>query len=126
MVALDGGRRRRCRWGRDCRRSGHSTERQLVERRRCWPRQSEWPRRGALVKRALVLLGLLAACKSPSPPTTFGVNVTVDARMVAAGVRSQIRQAALSITGDETYTRNFDITAAAATGEIRFRYIPGI
>lgn len=78
------------------------------------------------MRRALVLLTLLAACKSPPVPSAFGVNVTVEAGSLPSSVRSQIVSASLSITGDETYSRTFDIKSAIDSGEVRFRYIPGI
>ena len=78
------------------------------------------------MRRALVCLALLAACKSPSAPSTFGVNIKLEASSLSSSLRSQIVSAALSVTGDETYGRTFDIRSAISTGEVRFRYIPGI
>ena len=100
----------------------------MVERagRGAW--QSEWfaYAAGALVRRAIVLLALLGACKSPPVPSTFGVNVTVEASSLPSSVRSQIVSASLLVTGDETYSRTFDIKSAIGSGDVRFRYIPGI
>lgn len=78
------------------------------------------------MRRAIFALALLAACKSPAPPSSFGINVIVDANALSSGARAQITSAALSVSGDETYSRTFDIRAAIASGQVRFRYIPGI
>ena len=41
-------------------------------------------------------------------------------------LRSQIAVASLSVAGDETYSRTFDVASAISSGQVRFRYIPGI
>jgi hypothetical protein len=78
------------------------------------------------VRRALVLFALLAACKSPSVPSTFGVNITVETNTLSSSSRSEISQVSLLVSGDETYNKTFDVKSAVGSGEIRFRYIPGI
>lgn len=78
------------------------------------------------MRRAIVVAALLAACKSAPVPSSFGINITVDESSVPSSARSQIVSAALSVSGDETYSRTFDIRSAAASGQVRFRYIPGI
>lgn len=79
--------------------------------------------RGWLVAVALVAAG---ACKSssPSPPTTFGVNITVDARALSADQRTKATVGRLAVTGAETDIQTFSIAGAIGSGELRFRYIP--
>ncbi len=74
-----------------------------------------------MVRLAIACL-LLSACVDGSKPGTFGVNVTVNTAMV----KNQVVTAALRVTGDEPFEREFDVSNTAPTGEVRFHYVPGI
>lgn len=71
-----------------------------------------------------VALVFIAGCGGGGEPSSFGVNVTVDATAVGNIDRDRITTARLTVSGDEEYTKSFDITAPIRTGEVRFRYIP--
>jgi hypothetical protein len=79
------------------------------------------------LRRALVLVALALGCSSTaSTPTAFGINVTVDAAQLAPTLRAQIVRAALSVSGDETFTTTFDVHKPIQGGRVRFRYIPKV
>lgn len=73
----------------------------------------------------------LAACsKTDSAPTTFGVNVTVDATMIAPSQRAKITAAKLTVvkTGSSTapvVRMPADLPKALQSGTARFHYTPG-
>jgi hypothetical protein len=74
-------------------------------------------------------LALLAApgCKtSASAPTTFGVNITVDAQALSADQRSKASIGSLEVTGAENEVQRFPIATAIGSGELKFRYIPKV
>jgi hypothetical protein len=94
----------------------------------------------ALMKKLIrIELGLLvgaaalmaAACsKTESAPTSFGVNVTVDATSMAPSLRSKITTANLKVVsdkaGDVTVMRTLgDLPRAIQGGTVRFHYTPG-
>lgn len=67
--------------------------------------------------------GVYVGCVDGGPPSGFGVNVTV----VTTGVKDQLARAELHVTGDETFDREIpDAANVAQSGEIRFRYVPGV
>ncbi len=70
-------------------------------------------------------LGAAAGCKgTASPPTAFGVNVTVDAQALTATQLKDARFGSLQVTGSETDVEQFSIAGAIASGQLRFRFIP--
>jgi hypothetical protein len=70
-----------------------------------------------------VAVVVIAGCGG-GEPSSFGVNVTVDAMAVDSQARDRITTARLTVSGDEQYAKSFDITSPIKTGEVRFRYIP--
>jgi len=74
--------------------------------------------------RALVLATALLAGCGGGTPTSFGLNVTLDAHGVASGDLGRITTARLTVSGVEQYTKSFDISSPIKSGEVRFRYIP--
>ncbi|HEX6836933.1 MAG TPA: hypothetical protein VF334_10200 [Polyangia bacterium] len=70
----------------------------------------------------------LAACKKPSPPRGFGVNLTIDSSGVDPAVRSQIAGATLYVTGDDPtpYSTALDVASQLRSGSARFRYDPKV
>ena len=70
------------------------------------------------------------ACSSPSRGRArhvfFGINVTLDGTLLDVSTRAQMTSAALSVTGAEVYSRTFDISSAIRSGQVQFRYIPGV
>ena len=124
VVVVDDRRRcRRCRgYHRRC--GGDEHERRVVAAFRRWPRRLA--RVGAVVKRAALLMVLIAACKSAGEPSSFGLNVRIEATSLDTGTRAQIVKAALHVTGDETYDTSLDVAKYIGGGEVRFRYLPGI
>lgn len=75
---------------------------------------------------ALVLtLGAALGCKgSSSPSTAFGVNITVVARALSADQLMKATVGSLQVTGSETDVKQFSISGAITSGELRFRFIP--
>ena len=70
-------------------------------------------------------LGAAAGCKgTTSPPTAFGVNVTVDAQALSATQRKDASFGSLQVTGSETDVKQFSIAGAITSGQLRFRFIP--
>jgi len=78
-----------------------------------------------MVKRVVFIAALLVGCGGGTP-TGFGVNVTVDAHAIGSSDLARISTAKLAVTGAETYQKSFDIHSGVKTGEVRFRYIPGV
>jgi hypothetical protein len=83
---------------------------------------------------ALVLLvsaAALGACsKTGSPPSGFGVNVTVDAKMVPSAQRAMITTDKMTVVSDKAGSTPVvrtlaDLPKAIAGGTIRFHYTPG-
>ncbi|MDB4970999.1 MAG: Flagellar hook-length control protein FliK [Myxococcales bacterium] len=95
----------------------------MVERSRRWPREPQCF--GAVVKQALIVGLLLAGCGG-GDPKEFGLNVRVDAHALSTSDLNRIVSAHLSVGGDEPYEKTFDVAAAARSGEVRFRYVPGV
>ena len=72
-------------------------------------------------------LVLCAGCADPSAPTSFGVNVTVDAHAVSAAVRDTFASVRLTVTGDQApFSTAANIVKPLQSGEARFRYIPAV
>jgi hypothetical protein len=69
---------------------------------------------------------VLGCKQSASPPTGFGVDITVEAKSLVAADLRRIATGRLEVTGAETIARTFSIAAPVQTGELRFRYIPGV
>jgi hypothetical protein len=76
--------------------------------------------------RRIVLGALLIAACGGGEPTSFGVNVTMDAHAIAAGDLARITTANLTVSGVEQYAKSFDISAPVKTGDVRFRYVPAV
>lgn len=84
-------------------------------------------RAGAVVRPALIAaLLVVAGCKSPSEPTSFGLNIRIETGALDAGTRAGIVQAALHVTGDETYDTTLDVAKYVGDRELRVRYVPGV
>jgi len=66
---------------------------------------------------------MVAGCGGGTP-TSFGLNVTVDAHSVASGDLARITTASLTVSGAEQYSKSFDISSPVKSGEVRFRYVP--
>jgi hypothetical protein len=93
----------------------------------------------ALMKNLIrIELGLLvgaalaaAACsKTDSAPTSFGVNVTIDATSMAPSLRSKITSDKLTVLSDNTGASPVvkvlaDLPKAIQGGTVRFHYTPG-
>ncbi len=83
---------------------------------------------------AVSLTVLLAAAgsgcgqKTSAPPSEFGVNVVVNARLLAADVRARIDRGVLTPSGSGAGAPNTIAVSKSAigSGELRFRYIPSI
>lgn len=76
-----------------------------------------------MVKR-LIVFALVAAGCGGGIPTSFGINVTLDASSLSSNDLARISTARLTVSGAENYTKSFDISKPIKTGEVRFRYIP--
>jgi hypothetical protein len=83
-----------------------------------------------VASRWLAIAAVLAAavgCKSMSgPPSSFGVNVTVDASALSSADRAKVVTGLLRVTGDESAAKRFDVASAIGSGQLRFRFIPSI
>jgi hypothetical protein len=73
-------------------------------------------------------LAVGACSKTDSPPTAFGVNVTVDASMLSSAQRAKITKGKLSVTSDKAPTPVLsdinDLHNAIQGGTVRFHYKP--
>jgi hypothetical protein len=79
---------------------------------------------------ALAGAAALGACsKTDSPPNGFGVNITVDATMIAPAARAQITTDKLTIVSDKSATPVTrvlaDLPKALQGGTVTFHYTPG-
>jgi hypothetical protein len=74
-----------------------------------------------VVRRAAALALLLAGC-AEGEPTGFGVNLTVDTTQV----RDRVVTFAVHVTGAETFDTELDVSEPVKSGEVRFRYVPGV
>ncbi|HEY6476427.1 MAG TPA: hypothetical protein VI456_07570, partial [Polyangia bacterium] len=80
---------------------------------------------GALaVAAAAAVLG----CSKPSPtaPTAFGVNITVDASKLNAGQRSSVRLGSLLVSGAESLSKQFLVSPEISSGQLTFQYLPAV
>jgi hypothetical protein len=75
---------------------------------------------------AAALAATTAGCKSSSPsaPTAFGVNITVDAHALSSDQRSKVSDGYLQVSGAVSEAKTFSIASAIGSGELRFQYIP--
>jgi hypothetical protein len=77
------------------------------------------------VKRAIVVLALLAGCSNK--PAGFGVDVEARTNMLTSAVRNSIVSARLLVTGAETFNKDIgNVAKAAQSGAFKFRYVPGV
>ncbi len=111
-------------WGR-CRRRGDRRRGHLVprERRRLLEQPPPRQRTGALMKlfatevrtyfaRTLAVAAMIAlGCSKSSPtvPTDFGVNITVDAKALAAATLNNVAFGLLVVSGAETQIKQFPV-----------------
>jgi hypothetical protein len=79
---------------------------------------------GALAAAALALGALGCSSKSASPPTAFGVNITVDAHLLTADQRSKVSVGYLQVSGAVSEAKTLSIATAIGSGELRFQYLP--
>ena len=81
--------------------------------------------RGPAGALALTLLAALACSKSsPTPPTDFGVNITVDASALSASQRSMVKVGSLLVSGAESLSKQFDVSSAISSGKLTFQFVP--
>jgi hypothetical protein len=66
-----------------------------------------------------------AGCK-PSPPTSFGVNVTVDAKNLSSTQLSSVTVGSLLVSGAEPQVKQFPVAPAISSGQLTFQYVPGV
>ena len=78
------------------------------------------------MRRAFIALLLVAGCRSPSEPTSFGLNIRIESGNIDGATRAQIVDAALHVTGDETYDTTLNVAKYIGDPEVRFRYVPAI
>jgi hypothetical protein len=82
-------------------------------------------RRGAAGVLAIALLTALGCSKSsPTPPTDFGVNITVDAGALSASQRAMVKVGSLLVSGAESLSKQFDVSSAIASGRLTFQFVP--
>lgn len=80
-------------------------------------------------KRAVGLAGALAlaaagGCKGP--PTSFGVNLTINARALSTTERDAVKVGVLLVTGDEPRVKDLSVVPEITSGQLTFQYIPNI
>ncbi len=80
--------------------------------------------RRALAAATLILTAGGCSSKSASPPTTFGVDITVDAQALSAAQRSAVSVGRLQVSGAVTEAKSLSIASGIGSGELRFQYIP--
>ncbi len=79
-----------------------------------------------MVKRTIILLGLLAAACN-NKPTGFGVDVEARTSMLPSATKSAIVSARLLVGGAETFGKDIaGVAKAAQSGAFKFRYVPGV
>jgi hypothetical protein len=75
----------------------------------------------------LAILLLFAGCKSPDPPSSFGVNLTIKAGELSSEVRSRLRTVNLFVDGESTpYHRAIDVASVIRSSDVRVHYVPGV
>ena len=81
--------------------------------------------RGAAAALALAFVTALGCSKSsPTPPTDFGVNITVDASALSASQRSMVKVGSLLVSGAESLSKQFDVSTAISSGKLTFQFVP--
>lgn len=84
-----------------------------------------WGAGAALAMAALAALA--AGCKGSSgPPSTFGVNITVEASSLSAAERGRVVSGLLRVTGAESLVKTLDVHTAFSSGQLRFHYVPTV
>jgi hypothetical protein len=81
----------------------------------------------AVAMAATVLAG--AGCKSTStaaPPSTFGVNITVNAKALSSAQLGMASVGSLVVTGAEPRTKTFSVTPQITSGQLTFQYLPTV
>jgi hypothetical protein len=81
--------------------------------------------RGIAVALATAAVGALGCSKSsPTPPTTFGVNITVDASKLSPTQRSMVKLGSLLVSGAESLSKQFNVYPEITGGQLTFQYLP--
>ncbi len=75
----------------------------------------------------LIVFGCIAVvgCKA-TPPSGYGVNLTVSAHALSSAQLAAIAQLHLHVTGAESYDSAIDATKILSKGEAHIRYVPGV
>jgi hypothetical protein len=82
-------------------------------------------RRGAAGALAMTLLAVFGCSKSsPTPPTDFGVNITVDASALSSAQRSMVKVGSLLVSGAESLSKQIDVSSVIASGRLTFQFVP--
>ena len=82
-------------------------------------------KRGAAGALAIALLAAAGCSKpSPTPPTDFGVNMTVDASALSTSQRAMVKVGSLLVSGAESLSKQFDVSSAIQSGRLTFQFVP--
>ncbi len=79
---------------------------------------------GALALAALSVLGCSKSSSPLPPPTSFGVNITVDASKLTATQRSTVKLGSLLVSGAESLSKQLMVSPEISTGQLTFQYLP--
>jgi hypothetical protein len=74
----------------------------------------------------LAVAALMSAGCKPSPPTSFGVNVTVNAKALSSTQLANVTTGSLLVSGAEPEAKQFPVVPAISSGQLTFQYVPGV
>jgi hypothetical protein len=78
---------------------------------------------GALALALVVAFGC-SSKSSPTPPTGFGVNITVDASKLSTSNLSMVKIGSLLVSGAESLSKQFSVVPAISSGRLTFQFVP--
>ncbi len=81
---------------------------------------------GVGVLGAVAVAGLLGAGCKPSAPTSFGVDVTVNAKALTSAQLAKVTTGSLLVSGAEPQAKRFPVGSAISSGQLTFQYVPTV
>jgi hypothetical protein len=75
---------------------------------------------------ALAVAALTGAGCKPSAPTSFGVDVTVNAKNLSSADLAKVTTGSLLVSGAEPQAKRFPVGSAISSGQLTFQYVPTV
>jgi hypothetical protein len=93
--------------------------------------RSRWPSRevSGLAIALTVIAGAALGCNKSTPmapPSSFGVNITVDASKLTTAQRSAVKLGSLLVSNAESVSKQFSVVPEISTGQLTFQYLPSV